>query len=412
MIYTALKFPGDTSLYLGLTKESAKEAVWGILLKLLNDYSIAHTYSESKLEIELLNGSRIRITGADADRLSDRLRGRKHKLVVVDECAFYSSIDKLILSAILPTLSDLQGKLVMSSSPGLVPRGLFYEADEGKQSANWSRYHWTAADNPHFMRPSEKPEYATLWEEELDTICKLQFNGDREHPTFEREYLGKWRFDERTLCYPFDPKNVIPVEENVRDSSYTLGLNLSSVSNFGAVVVKCGDYNREAQVVESFAFKAQDLNELAATIEDVLERFGIERVLCYIGDHPRSIIDDFRGRYKLPLTVARHEKLEYYQKLIATDMASGFVKVVAGSSDALIKEWSGIVKDDKDEELPDQETLLADAFFVAYLDVYTTVLKQTAPVETDDVRMERQLREAAMQELADMTEEMGLYNDD
>lgn len=412
LVHTGLKFGGSTCVYFGLTRDSAKEAIWEELLNLLLKLEIKHTYSENKLEIEIFNSdgdmSRIRLMGADMDRIKDRLRGRKFRIVIVDECAFFYSIDKLILAALQPTLADLKGQLIMTSSPGALPKGLFYKADQGKQDpdkpeTHWSRYFWTAYDNPFFQGPADNPKYANRWEEELHMVCAMQYDGDWNDPTFQREWLGLWVFDDTTLCYPFDiEKYLIKQEYKIASSEYSCGLNISVPGKQSIVVVKSGDYNREVQVIEAFTFKSKNLDELNSTIEDVIERYDLNRVVCYIGDHPKSILDDFKARYKLPLALSRHEKIEYFQNVIATDMAAGHIRAVDEDTIPLVEEWTKIVKNDDGVEIADQETVLADAFFVAYLDVYSTTLKQVTVPESAEDTMERQLLEAAQQELNDI----------
>lgn len=411
LIGTCLEYPGDTCVYFGLTKESAKEAIWDQILFLLNKFSIPHKYSEYKLEIELFNGSRIKLIGADLDNIKDRLRGRKFRLVIVDECAFYTSVDNLILSVLLPTLADYAGQLIMTSSPGLLPQGLFYEADQGKLQEQWSRYHWTGGDNPEFQKPALNPKYKNRWEEELDTIVTMQFSGDWEHPTFRREYQGEWVFDNRSLIYPLESKYVISDEKKIKNPQYTIGLSLANQGMQSVTVIKYGEYDREVVVMRSYTFKSGNLDELANEIEELIEEYDAERVVCYLGDNDKDILDDFKFRYRLPMIASTYRKDPFYQQVISTDMQNGYILVMPDSAGPLIEEWKRIVKDDEGEEIEGQVTLLADSFFVVYLSAYNTTLKQIEEKEPDDDIMERQLLEQIRRERDEYSDDYG-YNDD
>lgn len=397
LIYTGTLFPKDSSIYLGLTRDAAKEAIWQEMLDMLERCEIPFTASEVKLEIKLYNGHTIRLFGADMSNVRDRFRGRKYRKVIVDECAFYAQVDDLVLSVLLATLADYQGSLSMTSSPGLLPKGLFYQADQGEQKENWARYHWTLLDNPHFQQPSKNPKFKTLGEEELDTICRLQFGGDRNHPVFRREYLGEWVFDAQSLVYPFSA--AIKAEYPLRREKYALGLNLRRDGTYGAVVIKFSEFVRTVQVTETVKEKVKSLNDFARRIERLMEDYDTEQVYVFLGDKNPEIIEEFRHKYPemASLQVSRYHKDSFYQSLIAADMLNDYVECTPDASD-LINEFDSVVKDSSGVEVEDQETLLADAFYAVYLNVYQTVLKAIKEPEREEDRMERELAERAREE--------------
>jgi hypothetical protein len=398
LIYTALSHPRGTSVYFGLTKDSSKEAAWEPLLEVLSLAAIPHELSEHRLEIYFPNGSRIRLLGADMDNIKNRLRGRKFRLVIVDECAFYQTVDDLVLSVLLPTLSDYQAPLWMTSSPGILPSGLFYEADQGKLQENWLRSHWTLLDNPHFQQPSKNPKFKTLGEEELDTIVRMQYQGDWQNPTFRREYLGEWVFDDKSLVYTFTAK--IDEEYHLRKQQYVLGFNFERNGTLGAVVVKFGEYDRTVQVVEAMEIIVNSVDDTAAEIEAAMEQYGTETAFCYLGDRDPEIIEEFKHRYQIPLQVSKYKKESFYQQIIAADMQNDYIECTP-ACEPLIQEFNTIVKDEHGDEIEGQKTLLADTFFSVYLHIYQTHLKTVEEEETEQQRMERELLERVRQEIED-----------
>ena len=170
MIITALEKPNTPVLYVGLTRDSAKGAVWSTMIDILEQFKINHEALGSGPLLKFANGSYIQLFGADATNARNRLRGRKYKLIIADEMGFFSAADGLIKS-MLPMLADYAGTLLMTSSPGELLSGLFYEADQGRESKSWSRYSWNLTTNPHFMGPSETDPTRTKGEVELDFIC-------------------------------------------------------------------------------------------------------------------------------------------------------------------------------------------------------------------------------------------------
>ena len=398
MAYTALQHAKAPVGYFGLTRDSAKEAVWETLKDLLTTCSIACTVNDAQLRVDFPNGSSIRLYGADMEQMKARFRGRKFKLVIIDECGFFAAVDELVTEALLPTLADMQGTICMTSSPGELPMGLFYEADQGDKKDHWSRYHWTLLDNPHFQQPSKNPLYANLGEEELDVICKMKFDGDRDNPAFRREYLGQWVFDRFSLVYPLQPQYRLPLSGRMHRPEYTIGINLSCYGRQGYVVVKYSQYQRNVEIVASGRAKCKNLNELAALLSSLKDTYVTDRLVCYLGKEPPEILDDFKQRYsQIPIQPSRYEKLPFFQTVIATDMDTGFINVREDNKH-LLQEFDRIVRSDNGVEVAGQDTLLSDAFFACYLTLYNSHLKTIEPPETDDQIMERQLIERALNE--------------
>lgn len=402
LVDTCTKIKNARTVYFGLTSDSAMEVIWDEILNLCADLSIAHSYSESKQLITFPNGSEILVTGADAPKIKDRFRGRRHHIVIIDECAFYTKIDNFILAVLAPTLADFAGTLIMNSSPGSLKKSLFYQAELGDQKDSWSAHSWGIWDNPFFQGPPKKAnsKHEFRWQEVLQEACDMLYNGDWKNPTFRREWLGEWVFDDQSLVYAHDPANNLAREKDVRDGQYGLGISFG-IGVQGYAVVKYGDTTKEVQVVEAHSSASTNLNDLAASIETLLSLYDIEYATVFRGDHPAKSINDLASRYSLPLRVSKHDKGDYFQTLIATDMSNGLIRPVESKCKELLMEWSEIVRDENRVEMPEQTTTVADAFFVVYLDVYTRTTVEEMAEESIEDQMERQLMEQA----AEMKEE-------
>jgi hypothetical protein len=212
LLQYALEVPEALCLYVTLTRLSGKRIVWRRLLKLNRDYELGGEVDRSELTLTLPNGSEIRIMGCKDEAEADKLRGidPAPRLVVIDEAqAFKPYVQELVEDALEPMLIETKGTMVLIGTPGPVRQGYFYEAcragddaylartnversPEGTARA-WSVHHWTIAQNP-FIDDVED-ELGKLRRRKAWTV---------EHPTYQREYLGRWVTEHDALVYKYD----------------------------------------------------------------------------------------------------------------------------------------------------------------------------------------------------------------
>ena len=402
MILVALSDPASPILYIGLTREAAKEAVWGTLITILDSLKIPYDARVSALRIKFPNGSFIRLFGADASNAKDRLRGQKFKLVIIDECGFYQSMDAII-PVVMPMLAYYAGTLAMTSSPGVLLSGYFYEADIGSNKDEWSQHGWNLADNVAMRKPALNPKYANRAEEELDTICKAIYGGNRLHPGFVREYLGQWVRDNSALVYPFTDINLIPAAYDITKPHYGIGVDIGVSSASAISVVKYSEYTRKVQIVETWSEAEVLIDDFADILKDFMEKYDTDLVVADTGGLGAAVVQELRARYHLPIRAADKTNKSFHQRIFANDLLSGYIECVAGLN--VVKEWAKIVKDDNGEEIKGQKNHEADACLYIYRYVYNTFLKDFKEPETTEQIMIRQLSEQALREKHDFEEE-------
>lgn len=395
LIKTCIEHPNSPTLYLGLTRDSAKEAVWSILIDLLTTLGIAHEARPSSLRITFSNGSFIQLFGADVPNAAARLRGRKFRLIAVDETGFYSAVDSL-MPVLLPTLSDYSGSLVMASSPGIMLSGFFYEADVGDMADQWSHYHWTMFDNPIFMGPATDPKFSSRAEQELDTVCRLLFGGNRNHPAFIREYLGQWVRDGSSLVYPYDQKNLVDRWYVIPREEYAIGVDLGVSSNSAISVVKYSQYAREVQLVDQWEQAGMLVDDFADKLMEFMEHYKTQIIVADTGGLGAAVVQELRRRYHLPIKAAEKIDKAFFQRVFANDLLSGFIKVTRDLH--ILREWDRITKDDEGKEIRGPANHVSDSFLYIYRYLYNTYLKVAVPVPTDEQKMIDQITESAMQE--------------
>lgn len=210
LLQRALETPDSLCLYVTLTRLSGKRIVWKRLLKLNRQFGLGGQVDRSELTLTLPNGSEIRIMGCKDESEADKIRGidPAPRLVVIDEAqAFKPYVQELVEDALEPMLIETKGTLVLIGTPGPVRAGYFYEAcrsADGRLAAamnvetsdgiaQWRVHYWTIEDNPFI-------------DDVDDELAKLRNRKKwtESHPTYQREYQGRWVTEHDALVYKYD----------------------------------------------------------------------------------------------------------------------------------------------------------------------------------------------------------------
>lgn len=393
LIIECLKRHRTPVLYAGLTRDSAKEAVWDMLIEILESLDIEHTPRESSLMIEFDNGSKITLFGCDMNNARNRLRGRKFKLVIFDETGFFAAIDPIVY-VVIPMLADFGGTLVMTSSPGELLTGLFYEADQGKLKDKWSRYFWSIWDNPIFLQPAlDLTRFKLRADEELANVLENTFGGNEKAAGYRREWLGEWVQDDTALCYPITAKNLLTKAYKMPEQYHGIGIDLGSPTNSSLSVGRYSPFKREFQIVKSWSILDMPLDDFARAIEREMDVYKATFIVANVGDFSKEIVDELRRRYSLPIIASDKKDRPFHQKIFANDLSSSFIQVVEPSCSQLIEECAKIVKSADNEEIPGQLNSCANSSLVLYKRAYQTVLQgYQKPLTLEEIHI-KQLEE-------------------
>jgi predicted phage terminase large subunit-like protein len=152
LLINALSEPNKQVFYVAPTQGAARDILWDVLMDL--GHEVIKGYHINNLQIQLINGSKISLKGADRP---DTMRGVSLKYLVMDEYAFMKSdVWELILR---PALADQQGEALFIGTPA--GRNHFYDLYlQGAQGDNdeYKSWHFTSYDNP--LLPREEIEAA------------------------------------------------------------------------------------------------------------------------------------------------------------------------------------------------------------------------------------------------------------
>lgn len=393
LLYECWKTSGTPVLYAGLTRDSAKEAIWPILLDFLDKLDIPHQLQPSALQIVFPNGSKITLFGCDSENARNRLRGRKFKLVAFDETGFYARLDPLVY-AVLPMLADYKGTLCLTSSPGELLSGLFYEADQGKFRDSWSRYAWNIHDNPHFQQPADKitDTIKTRADEELATVLELQFKGDATHPGYVREWLGLWAASDTALVYPIGANNVVDKAYKMPSQEHAIGICLGALTS-AIVVGRYSPFKRDFQIVDCREFDDVDLDAFAQRLSAYTEKYKPTSIIAHTQNYSADVAQELRRRYQLAITAIADKDRSFHQKVMANDLRAGHIKIVKDLP--LIDACAKIVKDSTSgDEIEGQANHLPLALLSLYRRIYQTHLQTYEPPLSDEDRHLKQLEQS------------------
>ena len=149
-LHTALQKPRANVLMLAPTLEMGRATLWRTLTDMVPDSWITKT-SQSILEMQLVNGSRIEVKSGDRP---DRLRGRSLDLVCLDEAAYLQK--ELWFEVLRPALSDRQGSALFTTTPAGLVQSWFADLwdEAGQADSSWGRHQYTTIDGG-WVEPEE-----------------------------------------------------------------------------------------------------------------------------------------------------------------------------------------------------------------------------------------------------------------
>lgn len=160
--------------------------------------------NEVELSIELINGSRIELKGAENP---DSLRGVKLRGLVVDECASIRNWDWLWQEALRPTLTDYSAPAFFIGSP----KGFnsFYDMYlMGQKEGEYKSWKFSSYDNPYIPKG------------EIDQ-AKLELTED----TFMQEYMAEFRRFTGLVYKDFDRDKYVKEIKDFDPVFYIRGLD-------------------------------------------------------------------------------------------------------------------------------------------------------------------------------------------
>lgn len=339
MVNEALSNPRSKYVYVGLTKETAKQTMWmDIFENVILKYNVPAQLIG--LQIKFANGSIIQLTGADATyKEKNKLRGQKYRIAVVDECqSFTQDLREMVESVILPTLADQDGTLCMIGTPGN-EMGLHYWwqlNDPKNQPKDWKDFHWTWQDNPFVKEAVEKQLKERLEKDPLLVNTT----------SFRQEWLGEWVIEDSARVYKSDKNinyiNQVPYGLLNKGVVYILSIDLGYVDATAFVVSAYNQsFDNRMYVLESNKYSELHISGVAEKIKEYQKRFAFRTMVVDAAN--KQAVEEMRLIHGLPLWAAEKAGKEGHIALLNSDFQTARVLIVKDTNQELIKELENLI---------------------------------------------------------------------
>jgi len=388
VFHTALTKPGSVCAIVTLTLKSAKRLYWhDIVLNFSDTYGlnlrrrggIHHT----NLEVNLENGSRIFLVGAETRAEIEKLRGGAYDLVCIDECkSFHPAVfSELVNEVVLPAISDKLGSLLITGTPGNILSGPFYEATyenylsadgypisktfgkpEGYWKDNpdlepvWSRHTWTVKENI-----SERGQNA--WRDAMSIKKRNRWKSD--NPIWQREWLGKWVATSDAMVYAY--ANLIEMDGGAYDArctwkpkfdrdhnrwglpsdkdwEYVLGLDLGFEDDLAIVVFAYNKFDGNLYHVYDFKQPHMTMSKVGQKLLELVDMFD-DRIVAMVADTGAGgkmvieSLNEIEGLYLVPAEKnQKYDHIEWFN----SDLYDGKIKILPDSElahEMLMLQW-------------------------------------------------------------------------
>lgn len=374
LIYEALHNPGVNCLFIGLTRQSARDIIWKDILRIIDShYGIGASFNKSDLIMTLPNSSVISVTGVDVDESEmNKLLGRKYRLVCIDEASMYTiDLNNLVYGILGPAMVDPNkegdsGTICLMGTASNFPRGLFYDVTTGREGG-WQLFKWTAFDNPFVSKQ---------WAQNLEKIAK-----ERPHymetPQFKQWYLNMWVVDEEKLVYKFDPgRNLtksIPYLPH-EGWSFVLGID-TGWEDASAFVLTAYHLNHPFLYILKIYHKSKmTFDDVAEKVKEFMSDSTYAPHRIIIDGANKQGVESMRFRSAIPFEYADKRDKETFIELCNSDLTEGKIKILdIVDNRPLWDEMAGLVwKTDGDKiKIPKKEhpalpNHLCDAFLYAW----------------------------------------------
>ena len=209
------------------TFAQARQILWDILKEKVRE-KLSTKINEGRLEVTLINGSVIRLKGADRP---DTMRGVSLSGAVLDEFATMRNPEIVWQEVLRPALSDQLGWALFISSP--MGRNYFYDLyNQAKTNEDWQSWQFTTIDGGYV------PE----------TEIQSAMN-DLDERTFRQEYLASFESFDGLVVPNFDRELNATTEQITEHDTLIFGIDFNINLMPCIVFVKRGD---ELHAIDEF----------------------------------------------------------------------------------------------------------------------------------------------------------------
>lgn len=374
LFLTAVTKPGSNSVFVGITRQSAKDIIWLELLTLLERLNLDAEVNHTELRIVLRNGSSIRVTGCSDSSELARFRGVANDCVCLDEVQDWASwLDRFCREVIEPTLIDRNGMLCLGGTPNEKLFGYFYEiTGPFALHTHYRKHNFNLYDNVFFGKPSQNTPWSPAQalervKEELQKAI-VERGLTETHNIYITEYLGKWPTSASNLLYAdFTAVNMITVPPVGWERGFlTLGLDLGFKDHSAFVLIHQNIQTMELTAIQSWSKPGMIIEQVATELRALLTRHPDLAIVMDEGAM-KMIAESLAATYELPVRAAIKSDKKLGISLLNSDFRLKNISVVAPNCPELVKQLQSVQWDKKrQKEHEGQKCDEVDAFLYAY----------------------------------------------
>jgi hypothetical protein len=226
--------PGNAEVfYCGPTLTDSKGLIWGPLEERLDQLKWRHRPLISKHYFELTEGRKLWVIGAEKIR---KVRGHAAFFFALDEIAFYDTPLTEVWKAVRPTLTDLRGRSMWTTTPnGKGTDAYDFYRNILSQPEHWGYHSWGSVDNPHMDR------------KEIE-----EAKHDLDEKAFRQEYEATWESFEGLAYYNFQEDKHI---RHCKDLDHNVAVDLLMDFNVNPTTLLIAQYVDRIRVRREYSQK-------------------------------------------------------------------------------------------------------------------------------------------------------------
>lgn len=339
--------------YINLTFQNAINQVYDDTLALAQEIGLK-VEKASKVDGHILfgNGSSIDFRGNSNINETEKLRGYKYRLVIVDEGQSQRNLKYLIDDVISPLLLDYtDSQLIVQGTPpryaGSYFEELFIQFGNNKDPKCKS-YSWSMLNNP----------FLENIEEEIQNICARK-GLTLESPLIQREYLGKIVYDTEAQVFSDYKTNT---DMNFQPTHIAIGVDYGFADNNAIVALAYNYRTKKAITIEERKFNKAPVSEIIRQTTEVYDNaiefgkthnpnFKSNNVNIFCDSNEKSITFELSTVYSLPAFNAYKYDKDLALHTLADDCRSG--KILIKANGVLEDEFGKILykRDEDTDEL-------------------------------------------------------------
>lgn len=346
-------------LLASLTREQARRTLFEPLRGMAAAVGLRIPDPDVQGRVKLPDGGIVYLSGADTLRDIRRYRGTAWDLAIVDEAGELPDhyLYQLVYDVIEPRLMDKPwSEMWVCGTPGHALVGTWFNItgprEEGGQSQpGWDVYFWDARQNPFV-------DAAKYFSEILQKRA-----WDESHPTFVREYLGKWVTDATRLICRLPESSIVDELPDPTPYTRVLSLDFGVVDECASTVLWFSPTIPWPIAVHSWEQAGLAPSDASAIIAQQIIDHRIDYAVGDSGGIGRAFIAEYARRHQLPIQAVQKDDKAANLRLFADDVATR-MRFLRGACDPLVTEIRRVIWDERRQDV--QEGLKDHRFHSCY----------------------------------------------